>query len=380
MAAEDVGDGMPAESVVTRIPGASKAGPGGQTARAHLDADPPVRQDLLVRDRARADGDAGADLAARRGEIVALWQLPEAAVQPLGAAPRQQHRAVLLDPQRDPRDHRQLVEALPRGKHRQLVLAAGPARDARGGERAGEAARGARRAHRRAELHQSLVQLPRICARREPLHQLCREPPDLLRPHRRLHVGIDSEHPREHPRDVAVDQRGALAIRDRRDRPRGVRADAGHLAQAARGRRQRAAPPRHHLARPAVQIAGARVVAEPRPVREHVIERRLGERPHRRKPPQPPLPVRDHRRDPRLLQHDLGHPDRVRVPRPPPRQVPPRPRIVRDHRRRDLAGLRRHCSTVPCTAERSLYLGAWHRGTSENADGRPRPPVEPGYR
>jgi hypothetical protein len=70
-----------------------------------------------------------------------------------------------------------------------------------------------------------------------------------------------------------------------------------------------------------VQIAGARVVAEAGPVRQHVVERRLRERAHRRETPHPALEVRRDRLDARLLQHDLGDPDGVGVARASPCQI-----------------------------------------------------------
>ena len=280
-----------------------------------------MAQHLLDRERGRVGG---------RGEGVALGELPQPPVQAVGAAPREQDRAAPLDPQRDPREHRQRRDALARRHPRQLLLAAGRAGAAGAGERAGEAARRARRAHGRAELHQALVEIARRGAGGQRLDDRAGERPDRALAARRLDVLLDGEHAREHARDVAVDQRRALAVRDRRDRAGGVRADAGDVAQPGGGRRQRARPARDDLARAAVQVARARVVAEAGPGGEDVVERRVGEGPHRREARHPALPVRDHRRDAGLLQHDLADPDRVGIARATPGQVASGAAVVGD--------------------------------------------------
>jgi hypothetical protein len=146
---------------------------------------------------------------------------------------------------------------------------------------------------------------------------------------------FDREHPCQHARDVAVDQRRALAERDRRDRAGGVRPDAGHAAELGGARRQRPTEPRVDRPGAGVEVARPRVVPQARPRGEHVVERGVRERRHRREPGHPTLPVRDHRRDPGLLQHDLADPDRIRVAGAPPRQIALDLREVADHRGRD---------------------------------------------
>ena len=73
----------------------------------------------------------------------------------------------------------------------------------------------------------------------------------------------------------------------------------------------------------AVQVAGAVVVAEARPRGEHVLLRLLGEGRERREAREEGLVVGHRRLDRGLLQHHLGDPDAVRVPRAPPGQVAP---------------------------------------------------------
>ena len=73
----------------------------------------------------------------------------------------------------------------------------------------------------------------------------------------------------------------------------------------------------HDLARRAVQVAAARVVAEARPRREHVVSDPR-ERSDVGKPRQERVVARPARPPRRLLQHDLGDPDPVRDPRTAP--------------------------------------------------------------
>jgi len=272
--------------------------------------------------------------AERLGELERR-QLPQPAEQAIWPAAREDDLAGVFDPHERALDQRQVGRLLARGDHRQRVLPAGLRGGARGAQRTRQAARLGRRADRRAELHEALVEIAGLGVGRQGAHQLAGRGPQRLAAGGRLDVVLEAEHARQHARDVAVDQRRALAERDRRDRPRGVGPDARHRAQLGRARRQRAAVPRVDCLRPGVQVARARVVAEPGPRREHVVERRRGERRHRREPRHPALPVRDHRRDAGLLQHDLADPDRVRIARPPPRQIALHLHVVADHRGRD---------------------------------------------
>ena len=78
-----------------------------------------MAQHLLV----RVDDLAGLE------EIVRRRQLPQSAVEPVGSAAREQDPAAVLDPQRRVREEREILRALARGQHGQLVLAAGRVRD-----------------------------------------------------------------------------------------------------------------------------------------------------------------------------------------------------------------------------------------------------------
>ena len=98
-------------------------------------------------------------------------------------------------------------------------------------------------------------------------------------------------------------------------------ADAGQSAQLTGGIWPFSGVDRDNLARAAMEIARPGVIAESGPVLDHDLERRFRQRLQRRKARQETLEIRDHRADLRLLQHDLGEPDAVRVARLLPRQV-----------------------------------------------------------
>ena len=74
-----------------------------------------------------------------------------------------------------------------------------------------------------------------------------------------------------------------------------------------------AAMPLDHRLRAGMQVAGARVIAEPGPCAQHVVERRRRQRVDRRPARQESRVIRRDRLDGGLLQHDLGQPDPIRV-------------------------------------------------------------------
>ena len=179
------------------------------------------------------------------------------------------------------------------------------------------------RAQAGAEVHQRLREIARALGRR----QRARQAPDLAawRPAAAVFTANSRATTRSMLPSTGV---AARAEGDGRDRRRRVGADARQLAQLLLRLREAAAEARSATIRGAlVQIAGAAVVAEPRPGREHVVERRRGQRLHRRPARQEALVEGDDRADRGLLQHDLGQPDRVGVRlaprRRPPRQIAP---------------------------------------------------------
>ena len=91
---------------------------------------------------------------------------------------------------------------------------------------------------------------------------------------------LDGEEPRDHALDVAVDRRGRRIERNRGDRRRRVGADAGQRGQRCFALREASAVPLDHGLGAGMQVARARVIAEPGPQFEHVIERCRRERVH----------------------------------------------------------------------------------------------------
>src|SRR6185437_3568230 len=126
-------------------------------------------------------------------------------------------------------------------------------------------------------------------------------------------IAVDSGVAREHAAHVAVEDRAPLAARECRDRRGGGAADARQRGEIVEAARKPAAETIAHLASGAMQVAPPGVIAEPAPEREHLVEVRGGEIGNRRPAREEALVVRDHRLDARLLQHDLGEPDAVRV-------------------------------------------------------------------
>ena len=172
-------------------------------------------------------------------------------------------------------------------------------------------------AHDRAKLHHGLVKRPGTVGRDDRSR---------LRPHVPLNLGIVdrplvSGQARDDAQDVAVHGRFRDAESDGRDRARRVVADTRQAAQRRVVGRHLPAVGLAHDLRGAVQVAHPAVIAQSLPQLEIDLLRHLGQRAHIRAGRQKPLIIRDDRLHPRLLEHDLGQPDAVRVAGAPPRQV-----------------------------------------------------------
>ena len=126
---------------------------------------------------------------------------------------------------------------------------------------------------------------------------------------------LDEEQPRNHALDIAVDRGGGAIKRDRRDRRRRVGADAGQAAQARLGVGEASAVALGERPGAGMEVAGARVIAEPGPGLHHLFDRRLGEPCDRREALQEALVEGLHGRNRRLLQHDLRQPDAIGIGR-----------------------------------------------------------------
>src|SRR5439155_15402505 len=194
------------------------------------------------------------------------------------------------------------------------VLASAEA--ARRADRALRAARISSDTDRGAEVHERVVPPRRVAPRHEGGVELQRLT---------LGGGPSEERPTEHAPDVRVRERHRVVVREARHRTCGVRADAGQRVQLGRGPRK----PGRAGTGGAVEITRAPVVAEAGPLAEHVAERRAAERAKGGEPAQESGVRPKHADDLGLLEHDLGHEDRVRIAGAAPRQVAGRAAVPR---------------------------------------------------
>ena len=113
--------------------------------------------------------------------------------------------------------------------------------------------------------------------------------------------------------DIAIDRDSLLAESDGGERPRRIGPDARQLPQLRFRRRKLSAMPGDHRLGAGVEIARPRVIAEPRPLLHHRLDRGGGQSRNIRPAAAKGLEIRLHRRDCRLLQHDLGQPDEIGI-------------------------------------------------------------------
>lgn len=266
----------------------------------------PMRQVVDVcRERLAGDADP---------EGFRLGELPEPAVEPAGRSPRHDPSSFFDDPGEGDVTLDDARAELRRG---QLGLPAGGARGADVVQRTDEAARVPRRADRRAQVHEALVVVAGSLGR----HRGGRKLGEAAAPGGARGV-VEGMDPRQDSRDVPVDDGEPVPERDRPDRARRVSPDAGERRDLLGPLGKAPAVLAHDGARRLVQRTRPGVVAEAGPEREDVVERGRREGHRRRESRQPPLPVRQHGLETRLLRHDLADPDRVGITRPPPRQIP----------------------------------------------------------
>ena len=122
----------------------------------------------------------------------------------------------------------------------------------------------------------------------------------------------------EHPFDVGFGGGQPLAERERRHRRRHVFAEAGEGGEDARVARNHPAVVAHDLLRRPPEVSGARVVAETRPRGEDAVLAGAGERREVGKSCDECVVALLDRAHCRLLEHDFGDPDPIRVVRPAP--------------------------------------------------------------
>ena len=132
---------------------------------------------------------------------------------------------------------------------------------------------------------------------------------------------LDAELPAQHPLDVAVENRRPLPESESGHRRCRRAADTRQFSQQFGAGRKLAAVLAGNLLRTFVEIPRPGVITQPGPVLDYRIDRRSGQRRDTRKTVEKAPVIRDHRGNLRLLQHDLGKPDAVRVARVLPGQV-----------------------------------------------------------
>ena len=130
------------------------------------------------------------------------------------------------------------------------------------------------------------------------------------------------EQPRDDALDIAVPRDARLVEGDGRDRRRRIGSNAGKPEQLRFAGGKAPAMFLGDDLGAGVQIAGARVIAKPRPGGEDIFERRLGQRLDARPARHEFAEISRDARHRRLLQHDFRQPDRVRVRRPSRRRAP----------------------------------------------------------
>ena len=164
-------------------------------------------------------------------------------------------------------------------------------------------------ADQRAEFHQRLVELADVRVRQEVTGEF----PERLQCSRGFYIGADGEHAGKHAGDISIDERGALAERDAGDGAGGVATDAGQGAQLGGCAGQFAAVLADEELRGAMQVAGARIVAETFPQFQDAIVRCAGKRLDGGESAEPTGVVGADGVDACLLEHDFADPDAVRV-------------------------------------------------------------------
>lgn len=166
-------------------------------------------------------------------------------------------------------------------------------------------------AHGCAQVHQTLRVGGHIGVFRR--HQAFGKRPERVFEFFVLRIAVAGEHAAEHAFDVAV-QNGFAAVEGE-----GANGGGGASAYAAEGFQvfafgwKRAAELSDDLLRGFVQIARAAVIPQTRPQRQHFVLRRGGKHLYGREFFQETRIVVQHGSDLRLLEHNFGKPDAIRI-------------------------------------------------------------------
>jgi hypothetical protein len=147
---------------------------------------------------------------------------------------------------------------------------------------------------------------------------------------------------RQDPAEIPVQGDLILAIRDRRNGGGCVGPDTGKFSKLVRGARQESGGSPHQEACRTMDLVCPMVVAQAFPRSQDPLRGRGGEGPQRRELPHPAPKIRDHRRRPSLLEHDLGHPYGVAGDSPGIAGAPGKPaRVPGEPRQEESADSRR---------------------------------------
>ena len=183
-------------------------------------------------------------------------------------------------------------------------------------DRAREAVRVHRAADDLAELHDRLVEGARVRDGQELLER----PRESGRDGRVPYVPLLPCPPRRNPLAVRLQCHARPVERDRRDRARDVRTDAGQRLELGYRGREPAVAVADDRSRGGVEVVRSGVVARPLPHLQDPVGGRARERDDARELANELLEVRRGLRDPGLLEEDLRDPHAVRVPVRAPRK------------------------------------------------------------
>ncbi len=125
----------------------------------------------------------------------------------------------------------------------------------------------------------------------------------------------------QHARHIAIEHGLRQAVCDAEHRRGSVPADSRQPQRSFEFAGKAAAVACHDLLRGAMQVARPAVIAQAGPQPQHLLGTRTRQRTESGEAAQETAVVRHDRRYSRLLEHDLGKPDAVRVAGAPPRQV-----------------------------------------------------------
>ena len=194
-------------------------------------------------------------------------------------------------------------------------------RRALGADRAARTVADPRRAYGRAELHERLVVGPSGAA--GPGEGRVRNAPEAREVTRTFGVQVGGEDAGEDAGDVGVNEGGATLVGEARDRAGGVEANARKGTKTCGVGRDNAGAGRRigDLTGERMQVASAGVISESGPRVGHVLDGRIGDVVEGGEALEKPRVVIDDAGDLRLLEHQLGDEDVVRVARAAPGEI-----------------------------------------------------------